>query len=160
MLKLKFITVGSLAERHWREACDEYNKRLSQTCKVEECELKETKIAKNPTDGDIRAVLENEADRILAQIPQRAYTIALCIEGKQLTSPELASLIDSKASEGFSDICFIIGSSHGLSDRVKSAANARISMSKLTFPHQLARVMLYEATYRALEINKGTKYHK
>ena len=160
MLKLNFITVGSLAERHWREACDEYKKRLSQTCKVEECELKETRIAKNPTEGDIRAVLENEADRIIAQIPPRAFTVALCIEGKQLSSTALAGLIDAKAGEGFSDICFIIGSSHGLSDRVKSAAAARISMSKLTFPHQLARVMLYEAVYRATEINKGTKYHK
>lgn len=160
MLKIKFITVGSLAERHWREACDEYKKRLSQSFKVEDCELKEAKIAKDPTDGDIARVLDDEADRILQQIPQRAYTVALCIEGKQLSSPELASLIEGKACEGFSDICFIIGSSHGLSERVKSAANAKISMSKLTFPHQLARVMLFEAVYRAGEINRGSKYHK
>ena len=118
------------------------------------------KDRKNPSDGDIRAVLESEADKILAEIPQRTYTIALCIEGKQLSSEELATLLDSKATEGFSDICFIIGSSHGLSDRVKKAANARLSMSKLTFPHQLARVMLFEAVYRATEINRGTKYHK
>ena len=102
----------------------------------------------------------NKADKILAQIPQRAYVIALCIEGKQLASEELAALLDSKATEGYSDICFIIGSSHGLSDRVKKAANQRMSMSKLTFPHQLARVMLFEAVYRAGEINRGTKYHK
>lgn len=160
MLKIKFITVGSLAERHWREACEEYKKRLSQSFKIEDCELKETKIAKNPTDGDIARVLDDEADRILAQIPSRAYVIALCIEGKQISSEELAALIDTKATEGYSDICFIIGSSHGLSDRVKAAANHRLSMSKLTFPHQLARVMLFEAVYRAGEINKGTKYHK
>lgn len=160
MLKLKFITVGSLAERHWREACDEYKKRLSLTFKVEDCELKETKITKNPRDGDISKVLEDEADRILSQIPQRSFVVALCIEGKQLTSEELASLIDTKACEGYSDICFIIGSSHGLSDRVKSAANVKLSMSKLTFPHQLARVMLFEAVYRAGEINRGSKYHK
>lgn len=160
MLKLKFITVGSLAERHWREACEEYKKRLFLSFKVEDCELRETKIAKDPTDGDIRAVLENEADRILSQIPPRAFTVALCIEGKQLSSTELASLIDTKACEGYSDICFIIGSSHGLSDRVKNAANARLSMSRLTFPHQLARVMLFEAVYRAGEINRGSKYHK
>ena len=160
MLKIKFITVGSLAERHWREACDEYKKRLSLTCKVEDCELKETKISKNPTDGDIAKVLDDEADRIIAQIPQRAYVIALCIEGKQLSSEELANLLDSKACEGFSDICFIIGSSHGLSDRVKSMASSKLSMSKLTFPHQLARVMLLEAVYRAGEINRGSKYHK
>ena len=100
MLKLKFITVGSLAERHWREACEEYKKRLFLSFKVEDCELRETKIAKDPTDGDIRAVLENEADRILSQIPPRAFTVALCIEGKQLSSTELASLIDTKACEG------------------------------------------------------------
>lgn len=160
MLKIKFITVGSLAERHWREACDEYKKRLSLTCKVEDCELKESKISKNPSEGDIRQVLEDEADRILSQIPPRAFIVALCIEGKQLSSEELAALIDTKATEGYSDMCFIIGSSHGLSDRVKSAAHVRLSMSKLTFPHQLARVMLFEAVYRASEINRGTKYHK
>lgn len=160
MLKLKFITVGSLAEKHWRDACDEYKKRLSLSFKVEDCELKETKIAKDPTEGDIRAVLENEADKILSQIPPRAFTVALCIEGKQLSSTELAALIDTKATEGYSDICFIIGSSHGLSERVKKAANARLSMSRLTFPHQLARVMLFEAVYRAGEINRGSKYHK
>lgn len=160
MLKLKFITVGSLAERHWREACEEYKKRLSLSFKVEDWELKETKIAKNPTDGDISKVLEDEADRIMAQIPQRAFVVALCIEGKQLTSEELAALVDSKATEGYSDICFIIGSSHGLSERVKKAANVKLSMSKLTFPHQLARVMLFEAVYRAGEINRGSKYHK
>ncbi|MBQ8915427.1 MAG: 23S rRNA (pseudouridine(1915)-N(3))-methyltransferase RlmH [Clostridia bacterium] len=160
MLKLKFITVGSLAERHWREACDEYKKRLSLTCKVEDCEIRETKIAKNPTDGDIKQVLESEAERILAQIPQKAFVIALCIEGKQLSSEELARVIDQKTTEGFSDICFIIGSSHGLSDKVKARADLRLSMSRLTFPHQLARVMLLEAVYRAGEINRGTKYHK
>ena len=160
MLKIKFITVGSLAKSYWRDACEEYKKRLSQTCKVEDCELKETKIANNPTEGDIRKVLESEGERILSQIPPKAYTVALCIEGKQLSSEELAGLLDSKASEGYSDICFIIGSSHGLCDTVKRAADARISMSRLTFPHQLARVMLFEAVYRANEINKGTKYHK
>ena len=160
MLKIKFITVGSLAERHWREACDEYKKRLSLSCKVEDCELKEAKLPKNPADGDIARALDSEADKILSEIPPRAYTVALCIEGKQLSSEELADLLETKATEGFSDICFIIGSSHGLSDRVKRAASARLSMSRLTFPHQLARVMLFEAVYRAEEIIRGTKYHK
>lgn len=160
MLKLKFITVGSLAERHWREACDEYKKRLSSSAKVEDCELRETKLSKNPTEGDIRRVLEDEAERIIAQIPQKSFVITLCIEGKQLSSEELATLIDTKTCEGYSDICFIIGSSHGLSDKVKALSNVRLSMSRLTFPHQLARVMLLEAVYRATEINKGTKYHK
>jgi len=160
MLKIKFINVGSLSEQHWKGACEEYKKRLGLTCRVTECTLKEAKIAKDPTDGEIAKALEAEAAAILAEIPPRAYSVALCIEEKQLSSEELAELLDSKACEGFSEICFIIGSSHGLSDKVKKACNARISMSRLTFPHQLARVMLFEAVYRAEEINRGTKYHK
>ncbi len=160
MLKIKFIVLGTLNESHWRDACEEYKKRLSASCRVTEVQLKEEKVPKNPSDGEITAALEAEADRILGEISPRSVTVAMCVEGKQLTSPELAEFIDRKATEGASEINFIIGSSHGLSPRVKAAAGMRLSMSKLTFPHQLARVMLYEAVYRAQEINKGTKYHK
>ena len=117
-------------------------------------------MPKNPTDGDIQKALSDEAEKIIEKIPPRAYVIALCIEGKQLSSEELAALLDAKACEGYSSVCFIIGSSHGLSDKVKGLASYKMSMSRLTFPHQLARVMLSEAVYRAVEINKGTKYHK
>lgn len=160
MLKIKFITVGSLAERHWRDACDEYKKRLGASARVTEVHLKEAKLPSAPSDAEINAALEAEADKILAEISPRSCTFALCIEGKQYSSCELAAMIDTKMSEGISDINFIIGSSHGMSDRVKKRADVRLSMSRLTFPHQLARVMLYEAVYRCLEINKGTKYHK
>lgn len=160
MLKINFITVGTLSERHWRDACDEYKKRLGAAAKVCEIQLKEVKVPKDPSAAEIDAALEAEADRILAEIPARSYTFALCVEGKQYTSPELAAMIDAKMSEGIGDICFIIGSSHGLSKRVKNRADVCLSMSKLTFPHQLARVMLYEAVYRCLEINRGSKYHK
>lgn len=160
MLKIKFITVGSLAERHWRDACGEYKKRLSASAKVIEVQLKEAKVPSDPSDAEINAALEAEADKILAEISPRSCTFAMCIEGKQYSSAGLAEIIDSKMSSGISEINFIIGSSHGLSDRVKQRADIRLSMSLLTFPHQLARVMLYEAVYRCLEINKGTKYHK
>lgn len=160
MLKIKFITVGSLSEKFWVDACDEYKKRLSQAYKVSEVQLKEERLPKNPSDGEIAAALCAEGDRILAEIPPRSTLVALCIEGKQLSSPELASFMDREATNGSSEICFVIGSSYGLCDKVKNAANLRLSMSKLTFPHQLARVMLHEAVYRAGEILKGSKYHK
>lgn len=160
MLKIKFITVGSLAERHWRDACDEYKKRISAAAKITEVQLKEAKVPSAPSDAEICAALESEADKILDEIPPRSLVFAMCIEGRQYSSVELAAMIDGKLSEGISEICFIIGSSHGLSDRVKQRADVRLSMSRLTFPHQLARVMLYEAVYRCLEINKGSRYHK
>ena len=160
MLKIKFITVGSLSEKFWVDACDEYKKRLSQAYKVSEVQLKEERLPKNPSDGEIAAALNAEGEKILAEIPPRSTLVALCIEGKQLSSPGLASFMDREATNGSSEICFVIGSSYGLCDKVKNAANLRLSMSKLTFPHQLARVMLHEAVYRAGEILKGSRYHK
>lgn len=160
MLKIKFITVGTLSEKYWAEACNEYKKRLSQGFKVTEVQIKEEKLKKNPTEGEIAAALKSEGEKILAEIPPRSTAVALCIEGKQLSSTELAAYIDREATNGSSEICFIIGSSFGLSEKVKNAANLQLSMSKLTFPHQLARVMLHEAVYRAGEILKGSHYHK
>ncbi len=160
MMKLKLIVLGQLTEPHWRAACDEYKKRLSHSCNVQEIELKEVRMCRDPAQGEIAAALEREADQILAQIPPRAFTVALCVEGKQYTSPALSALIDEKITAGASELCFIIGSSHGLSERVKKAANLRFSMSALTFPHQLARVMLYECIYRCTEIRRGSPYHK
>ena len=160
MMKVKLIFLGQLSEPHWRDACAEYKKRLSHTCTVQEVELKEARTGKDPSAGEIAAALEREADAILAQIPPRAFTVALCIEGKQYDSPSLSRLLSDKVTCGASELCFIIGSSHGLSDRVKAAADLRLSMSALTFPHQLARVMLYECIYRCMEIQRGSPYHK
>lgn len=160
MLKVKFIVLGALGERHFKEACEEYKKRMGSSFQVTEVQLKEAALPKNPTEGDIAAALESEAQRILAEVSSRSCLVSLCIEGKQLSSPQLAEFIDNKATTGTSEICFVIGSSHGLSDKVKKASALRFSMSALTFPHQLARVMLYEAVYRAGEIIKGTHYHK
>lgn len=160
MIKLKLITLGQLTEPHWRAACEEYKKRLSHACSVQEIELKEVRTDRAPTKGDITAAMEKEADLILGQIPPRAFVVALCIEGKQYDSKALAALLEDKVTGGASELCFIIGSSHGLADRVKGAANLRLSMSSLTFPHQLARVMLYECIYRCTEIWRGSPYHK
>lgn len=160
MLKLKFIVTGALSEKHWRDACEEYKKRLSATCKVSEVQFKEEKLSGEPSEKEIEKALIKEGERIKAETGERSITVAMCIEGKQMSSPELAEYLDRKATEGFSEINFIIGSSYGLSPEIKNKADLKLSMSKLTFPHQLARVMLYEAVYRATEINKGTKYHK
>lgn len=156
---VRFITVGNLKESYLREAVAEYRKRLSGLCRVEEVELKETRLPDDPTEADIRRALATEAKAILAAIPPRAYPIALCVEGKQYDSPELSRRLEAVTAET-GEICFIIGSSHGLDPSVKEAARMRLSVSMLTFPHQLMRVVLYEAVYRCYQIAKGSKYHK
>ena len=160
MLKIRIITVGSLSEPHWRAACDEYKKRLTGSASVDEVCLKEEKLTSSPSAAEITRALDAEGERILAEIPKRAFVVPLCIEGKQFSSEELAAKIDAALSGGVSEICFIVGSSYGLSEKVKSAGDLKLSMSALTFPHQLARVMLYETVYRSLSILSGGKYHK
>ena len=159
MLSVKLIALGTLKEGYWRDAAAEYEKRLGAFCRIEIVQLKEERLGENPGEGEIRQALDREAVRILEQIPKRAFPIALCVEGKQLTSEELAkSLGDIAESHG--EVCLIIGSSHGLAESVKSACRMRLSVSKLTFPHQMMRVLLLETVYRSLNILKGTKYHK
>ena len=159
MLGVRFITLGTLKEAYWRDAVAEYEKRLSGFCRVELIQLKEERLSEGPSDAEIRQALEREGERILAQIPPRAYRIALCVEGKQLSSEELAERLE-QIGESHGEVCFIIGSSHGLSESVKQACGMRLSVSKLTFPHQLMRVILFETVYRSLNILKGTRYHK
>ncbi len=159
MLHIKLITVGSLKESYLREAVAEYQKRLGAYAKVDIAELKEARVAENPSPAEIEAVLEKEADAILAAIPQRSYTVALCVEGQSRSSEQLAALLEQAMSKS-SELCLVIGSSHGLSPRVKQAANYRLSVSALTFPHQLMRVLLLETVYRSLSILHGSKYHK
>ena len=160
MSKIKLIVMGQLTDRYYREAADEYIKRMSRTSPVTEVELKCVKLADDPSDGEVAAALSKEADAILAEIPKRALVCAMCIEGKQLSSEELADKIAQSEMNGIGDLCFIIGSSFGLDERVKKRADIRLSMSKMTFPHKLARVMLLEQLYRASEINRNSKYHK
>ena len=159
MTHITLITVGSLKESYLKEAVAEYKKRLSQFARVEEKELREERIANEDDTGAINAALCSEADKILAAIPQGSYKIALCVEGKEYSSPELAQVI-GKANDQCGKITFIIGSSHGLSDRVKNECDLRLSFSKMTFPHQLMRVILCEAVYRSYTILAGKKYHK
>lgn len=141
MLRVSVICQGRLKEPYYIAACAEYLKRLSGYCKAEVTELAE--------DGDIAS-----------RIPKGAYVIALCIEGEKLSSPDLARKLEKLTSGGVSRLCFLIGGSDGLSDAVKAAADYRLSMSDMTFPHHLARVMLLEQLYRAFTITAGAKYHK
>ena len=156
---VRFITVGSLKEPYLRDAAAEYKKRLSGLCRVEEVELKEVRLPEDPSESEIKRALSEEAKAILAAIPPRSYPVALCVEGKQMSSPDLSRRLEAVTAE-CGTLCFIIGSSHGLAPEVKSAARMRLSVSELTFPHQLMRVILYEAIYRCYQIAKGTRYHK
>lgn len=159
MLNVKLITLGTLKEEYLRSAAAEYEKRLGGFCRFEQIQLKEERLSDQPSESEIRAALEREGARVLAEIPSRAYVVAMCVEGKQLSSEELAGKL-GEISARTSEVCFIIGSSFGLSDTVKQRADLRLSVSKLTFPHQLMRVLLLEAIYRGFNIQKGTKYHK
>lgn len=159
MNTVTLITVGSLKEGYLRDAAAEYEKRLSGFCKFETIQLKEAKLPENPAESEIRIALADEAKRILAAIPQRAYRVALCVEGKQFSSPALAKkLEDATAASG--NLVLIIGSSHGLAEEVKNACDLKLSVSELTFPHQLMRVMTLEILYRCFNIQRGTRYHK
>ena len=159
MVIVKLITVGTLKEGYLRDAAAEYEKRLGAFCKFSHVCLKEERLPDNPSANEIKTALSKEAERILAEMPKKAYKIALCVEGKQLSSEELAEKFDGiSATHG--EMCLVIGSSHGLDDSVKNAADLRLSVSTLTFPHQLMRVILLEAVYRGFNILKGTHYHK
>ena len=159
MLNVKLITIGTLKESYLREAAEEYKKRLGAYCKFTEVNLSEVKLADKPSAKEIEAALEAEAKLILANISPRAYKIALCVEGKQLSSEQLAKKFE-EIGQTYSEVVLVIGSSFGLAPCVKSACDLRLSVSALTFPHQLMRVILLEATYRAMTIIKGTPYHK
>ena len=159
MLNVKFIVVGNLKESYLRDAAAEYEKRLGAFCRFETVQLKEEKLPDDPSDTEIQKALEREAIQIEKSISPRAYRIAMCVEGKQLSSEELAERI-GKIEQTAGEIVFIIGSSFGLADSVKRSADMRLSVSKMTFPHQLMRVLLLEGVYRAFNIRKGTRYHK
>lgn len=159
MIGVKFITLGTLKEEYWRAAVAEYTKRLGAFCKFQLVELKEERLSENPSDGEIKQALQKEGQKILSEIPPRAYRIAMCVEGKQMSSEKFAQKLDD-ISEKNGEVCFIIGSSFGLCDEVKAACDFRMSVSELTLPHQLMRVVLLENVYRGFNILKGTRYHK
>ena len=159
MANITIITVGTLKENYLKDAVSEYKKRLSQYARVDEINLKEEKIADEDNKAEIARALSAEGERIIAAMPKDAAKIALCVEGKQYDSPALAALI-GKMNDERGKIALVIGSSHGLSEEVKKECSVRLSISALTFPHQLMRVVLYEALYRSFTILAGKKYHK
>ncbi len=161
MLNVNIIAVGKLKERYLRDASDEYIKRLGGFCKLNITELPESRLPDNPSEKEIKAALSAEGKAISDLLKgNNCYNIAMCIEGKQLSSPELAKKIEKISSDGKSTFNIVIGSSYGIAEEVKSISDFRLSMSGMTFPHQLARIMLLEQLYRAFQINGGGKYHK
>ena len=161
MQNITIIAMGKVQKGFQLDGCNEYIKRIKTMCNLKIVQLEDVQLAeKNLNDTLIQKTLDREAEEIIKNIPKQSYVISMCIEGKQMSSEELAKLFNDKAVEGFSNICFIIGSSHGLSDRVKQLSHYKMSMSKMTFPHQLARVMLLEQIYRGFSIINGSKYHK
>ena len=152
MLSVKLICVGKLKESFWTEACKEYEKRMKTMCRLEIVQLDE-----EPERPD---ALRREATRIEAAIPAGAYVIAMCIEGKTMSSEDLADKLQQLQNTGVSRLCILIGSSRGMDEALKKEAGLRLSMSPMTFPHHLARVMVLEQIYRAFKINEGSSYHK
>lgn len=158
-MNITLICVGKLKEKYLTDACNEYKKRLS-AYKPNIIEISPERLSDSPSESEINSALEREGKKILEKIPKGSFVYAMCIEGKQRTSEELSAEIEKIKLGGTGSITFIIGGSFGLSDEVKKRADDRLSMSKMTFPHQLARVMLLEQIYRAVQIGLGTKYHK
>lgn len=159
MIQLTILSVGGLKESYLREAAAEYEKRLSAFCRLTQVQLKEQKLPDDPSEKEIASALSAEGKEILAALPQRAHKIALCVEGKQFSSPAFAERLGEVFAKG-GEVALVIGSSHGLSDDVKAACDLRLSVSEMTFPHQLMRVLLLEILYRSFQILRGGKYHK
>lgn len=159
MLNVNIICVGKLKESYLREAIEEYSKRMRILCKLSIIELPEERTADDPSPAQIEKTVSAESDRILQKLGRSDYVVAMCVEGKNLSSEELSAKLEEIAQIS-GTVNFIIGGSWGLSDALKARADLRLSMGRMTFPHQLFRVMLIEQIYRAFQISRGTKYHK
>lgn len=160
MFEITLIAMGKLKEKFYLSAAAEYEKRMKGNCTFRILELPETRLPEDPSPAEIQAGLEKEADLILSKIPKGAWFCVLTPEGKMLSSEALADKLGSVKLSGKSSACFLIGSSFGIAQRVKDKADFRLSMSPMTFPHHLARVMVLEQLYRAEAIQAGSKYHK
>lgn len=161
MIRVNIICIGKIKEKYFTDAVAEYAKRLTAFCRFSVTELSEERIkSNNPNQSQTDEVINAEGKRILQKIGQSDYVVAMCIEGKMLSSEELSKTLDNISVGGVSTVDFIIGGSYGLSDKVKKRANLKLSMSRMTFPHQMARVILSEQIYRAFEISTNGKYHK
>ena len=160
MLSVTFVCVGKMKEAHYAAAFEEYRKRLGAYCRFSLVEIAEQRLPESPSEKEIAAALEKEAAEIEKAIPAGALTVAMCVEGRQMSSPALAKCIADWAGAGRSRLCFLVGGSCGLSERIKGRADLRLSVSEMTFPHHLFRVMLAEQVYRAFNILEGGRYHK
>ena len=160
MQAINLLCVGKLKEAFYRDACAEYEKRLTRFCRLTVTELPEQRLPENPSPAEVAAALEREADALEAKLPRGGALIALCVEGRAMSSEQLAEAVARYAASGVSALSFVVGGSFGLSARVKQRADLRLSMSPMTFPHHLARVMVLEQIYRAYQIQAGTRYHK
>ena len=159
-MKVTIVCVGKLKEKYWRDAIQEYSKRLSRYMKLEIIELADEKAPETMSPAQEAEVKDKEGQRILKNVKDDAFVVALAVEGKMLSSEELADFMAKKAVGGVSHMVFIIGGSLGLSPAVMQRADYALSFSKMTFPHQLARVMLCEQIYRAFQISNNSRYHK
>ncbi len=160
MQKVTVLCVGKLKEKFYTEASAEYVKRLGRHCKIEIVELPEFRLPEAPSDGDVQRALTQEAAAIREKLPKGGAVIAMCIEGKLLSSEDLSKKLEQLAVSGKTQLTFLIGGSFGLHQSIKDMADLKLSMSPMTFPHHMARVMLLEQIYRAYQISDGTRYHK
>lgn len=159
-MKIKIITVGKLKEKYLKQGIDEYSKRLSRYCKLEMIEVPDEKVPETLSQVEMDQVKEKEGQRILNKVSDQDYVFALAIEGKQLSSEEFANELDKLTTRGKSQFVFIIGGSLGLSTEVMQRSNEKLSFGRLTYPHQLMKLVLTEQIYRTFRINNGEPYHK
>ena len=159
MISVNVICVGKLKEQYLRDGCAEYIKRISAFSKVNVIEVAEERCGDDPSDSEIKNVIEKEGARILSKIPKGSCVFPLCIEGREYSSPEFSAQLE-KLSLEHSAVTFIIGGSFGISDGVKKLGKIKLSFGKMTLPHQLARMVLLEQVYRAFSISNNSKYHK
>lgn len=159
MQKIRIVCIGRCKEQYWVKALEEYQKRLKRYCRFELCEVPDVSVPDRPSQAQIREVLQKEGETILKKLEGEGQVIALCVEGKELSSERFSDLLGQAAQKG-SSLCFVIGGSHGLWEPVKERAFLRLSFSRMTFPHQLMRVILTEQIYRGYKILNHEAYHK
>ena len=160
MVSIQLICVGKLKERFYQDAAAEYQKRLGAFCRLSILELPEFRLPDRPSPAQVEAALSREAVQILDKLPKGGIVIALCVEGLTISSEALAQELERRMVSGASQITFVIGGSYGLHPSVKQSAQLQLSMSPMTFPHHLARIMLLEQIYRSFQIRQGSSYHK
>lgn len=159
-MNVQLIVLGKLKEKYMKDFSEEYEKRLGAYCKLTVTELEPVRLSDNPSEKEIENALKKESALIKSKMLPNAFVFSMCIEGKMLSSEELSKKIESIGVAGQNNIVFVIGSSFGLAEEIKKDSDIKLSMSPMTFPHKLARIMLLEQIYRAFSISHGGKYHK